>query len=360
MRIVEYPYDRRLPAQITGLHFAADGRSLVAMMRLQSEVLYPCRWDLQQQAVIEADVGIGVEEDAGFAPEVAFSPDERFLAYVYIERGPELSLRLVDRSAPAKSPRRERRLTAWASHRCCQAYLALQFSPDGRTLIAAVVNTAEEEDASDDAATGIYHWSVARVVRNRGSKYEGHLLPDRGYLPLANPDVQAVYGLGKSLTFAPDGSTLAAGLWKDRVLCLEFPSGKGRPTPAVGTRRNLGGWPLAFSPDGGALAVADETVTLYEAGTGDQRVVLPAGPAVRVFRASRPVVRDLAFDPTGRILATANGDPVVRWWDGATGSPLRSFDWGIGPVAAVAFSPDGCLCAAAGERGRVAVWDVID
>src|SRR5262249_61155907 len=104
---------------------------------------------------------------------------------------------------------------------------------------------------------------------------------------MTDPNSNGLYGLGKSLALTPDGSTLAAGLWKDRILCLEFPSGKGRPTPAVGKRRNLGGWPLAFSPDGGALAVGDETVTLYEASTGGRRVVLPAGPAGRFYRGAR-------------------------------------------------------------------------
>src|SRR5262245_11410856 len=325
MRVIQVLDDHRLPSEVTALHFSADGRSLVAMVRMETWVLYPRRWDLHQNAVVEDGVGIGCQEDTGFAPELAFSPDERFLSYVFIERGPELSLRLVDRSAKAKSRTRERRLTPWAGCRSCLGYLSLQFTPDGRTLVAAVMNQAEEGDHAigEVGATGIYCWSLARVLKGRGKTWDKHLLADKRFLPLADPDVQAWHGVGKSLAISPDGSALAVGLWKDRVRYVEFPSGIDRPAPAVGTRRNLGAWPLAHSPDGRTLAVADETVTLYDASTGASRVVLPPGPPVQAFvhgRKPRPIVRDLAFSPNGRLLATIHGDPVVRWWDAASGA----------------------------------------
>jgi hypothetical protein len=44
-------------------------------------------------------------------------------------------------------------------------------------------------------------------------------------------------------------------------------------------------------------------------------------------------------------------------WDAlSAGPPLRVFQWGVGPVYAVAFDRDG-LRAAAGHSG-VMVWDV--
>lgn len=44
-------------------------------------------------------------------------------------------------------------------------------------------------------------------------------------------------------------------------------------------------------------------------------------------------------------------------WDTATWEPARQFAWDIGRLRSVAFSPDGTLCAAGSDTGRVVVWD---
>ena len=64
------------------------------------------------------------------------------------------------------------------------------------------------------------------------------------------------------------------------------------------------------------------------------------------------------FSPDGRRILTGAHDGALRVWDATDGSAVRSFDWQIGPVTAVAFAPDGLTCAAAGLNGNVVVWDV--
>ena len=68
----------------------------------------------------------------------------------------------------------------------------------------------------------------------------------------------------------------------------------------------------------------------------------------------------LAFAPHGRRIVTGGIDSTVGVWDALSGGPpLRVFQWGVGPVYAVAFDRDGLRAAAVGHSG-VIVWDVDD
>ena len=72
----------------------------------------------------------------------------------------------------------------------------------------------------------------------------------------------------------------------------------------------------------------------------------------------------VAFDPTGRVLATAGKDRTVVLWDVA--DPLHPRQWGAplvghdGTVVTVAFSPDGKTLATGGWDNRVILWDMSD
>jgi hypothetical protein len=368
MRLIRFSIPAGLGrGRLTALHFGPDGRTLAALWRAEANILHLRWWDLRRDAEAGSEFGAVIREDAFTPPDPALSPDHRFLARAANDRGGAQRLEFLDRSAGRP---RERRLTAWEyieeggdpAGLNYQCFLALAFSPDGRYLVAAVAGGDPEDEDAYAPRVGLYRWGVDAVLRGRGPKSAGALLPEPGFfLRMPGPDVIEWAKFGHSLAFAPGGGMLAAGLWNARVLCWEFPSGRELPGPRLKKkRRNPRAWRLAFSPDGRMLAAADEGVALYDTGVAAPRAALPAGPPVTELEGApaRPTVFDLALDPSGRLLATACGEPLVRWWDASTGAKRETFDWGIGGVTAVAFSADGCVCAAGGEDGQVAVWDV--
>jgi WD40 repeat protein len=66
----------------------------------------------------------------------------------------------------------------------------------------------------------------------------------------------------------------------------------------------------------------------------------------------------LAFHPSGRFLAATSNDATVKFYDTATWKVAEAYDWEIGRLRSVAFSPDGMLAAAGGDKGKIVVWDV--
>ncbi|HZY88600.1 MAG TPA: PQQ-binding-like beta-propeller repeat protein, partial [Gemmataceae bacterium] len=173
-------------------------------------------------------------------------------------------------------------------------FLAVAFSPDGRTVAA--------KRYGDGAA--ILAWDAA-------TGKELFTLP--GEHPLA---------------FSPDGKLLATG---DGRL-LDAASGKVRFTLPPG------GVP-AFAPDGKSLAYggADGGVRLWDVATGKELRPLPGptGPALRV-----------ALAPDGRTAAAGYRDGV-RVWDVLSGRELRFRPGGRANFPALEFGPDGKTLAVA-------------
>jgi len=124
--------------------------------------------------------------------------------------------------------------------------------------------------------------------------------------------------------------------------------------------------PTHTGPNGGVFAVAfNRSGTLLVSADGDGTVRLWNPAAERrvgtIQASARNGVRGVAFNPGGTLLASADGDGTVRLWNPATGRPVRVIQADTtGPhagVRAVAFSPSGTLLASADGDGTVRLWN---
>jgi len=162
------------------------------------------------------------------------------------------------------------------------------------------------------------------------------------------------------LHFAPDGKTLGAIAKASKSIRLfETDGGKdvGRLTPPPAGPRSVPSM-FTFSPDGQYVAA--------------QASLAPAGAAVWVWRVAPVAVGvrlpctslrtgPIAFSPDGKALAVVSAGvkdrPVLRLWDPATAKPLHDLGEHNEAAESMLFSPDGrFLVVQTGKHARV--WDV--
>jgi eukaryotic-like serine/threonine-protein kinase len=107
---------------------------------------------------------------------------------------------------------------------------------------------------------------------------------------------------------------------------------------------------VAFSPDGKRIATAsdDGTVKVWDT---------TRGTLIHTLKGHNEVVNGVAFSPDSKRIATASDDGTAKVWDAATGQETLTLNEHTGAVRGVAFSPDGMRIATASDDGTVKVWD---
>ena len=120
------------------------------------------------------------------------------------------------------------------------------------------------------------------------------------------------FGIVHSVSFSPDGKTLASGSLDKTVRLWRLPDGElirtleGHSAPI---------WCLSITPDGRILASGgkDKTVRLWG---------IPSGEHIRTLEEHRDFVVCLAITPDGKILASGSEDRTVRLSNLAWAKPL--------------------------------------
>jgi RNA polymerase sigma factor (sigma-70 family) len=307
-------------AQINSVAFSPDGKWLVSA------------GDNRQLWTWEAKTGKPLRRFAGTSARlVRFSPDGRRLA-----------LLSPDTSFPGRFVHVWDAVTGKELFRLppgdVREVSAVEFSPDGKTLITASWTVKERKEREVICTIRVWDAFTGRSLRS---------FPLVGLHPYC-------------LAVGPDGKTVAVGGASEGGLVRLCDLDRGEETLALlrPPRQPHVVTSLAFSSDGRTLLTGDTwssgtpspptCVRLWELAT--------AQDIYRLDRLGRSVAA-VNFSPDGRLVAAGGGD-LLHLWDVCSGKEVRSYQGHRSSVTSLAFSPDGSRLASGLHNSTVLLWDV--
>ena len=150
-------------------------------------------------------------------------------------------------------------------------------------------------------------------------------------------------------SYAPDGRTVAVGIWDHSVRVVDLETGR-ELLSLVGHSGDV--QCIAYSPDGKeiASAAADRTVRFWDSATGRELFQL-TGDLPKSFR-------KLAFDRAGGRLIFAGDLNSVQIWDIARRAKIRDIRAPADSIYTVAWSPKGDLIATASISSSIRLWEL--
>jgi WD40 repeat protein/tRNA A-37 threonylcarbamoyl transferase component Bud32 len=167
---------------------------------------------------------------------------------------------------------------------------------------------------------------------------------------------------GLALAWSPDGGRLAVS--SDGMVKVWEPDSDSEPV-TLKTATDTSAYEMAWSPEmssgrtGRRLAIpgADKQVHVWDVDAAREVLTL-TGHAVAIHA--------VAWSPDGNRLASGGGNgfkaeppPEVKVWDAGTGRCLFTFRGHARQVSSVGWSPDGRLLASVGIEGKVKVWEPV-
>jgi WD40 repeat protein/transcriptional regulator with XRE-family HTH domain len=246
---------------------------------------------------------------------------------------------------------------AWQAH--TDTTIALNFSPDGRTLASGSWDGSVKLWA---VSSGTLYWEGwhTRSVNSVAFAPDSKLLASSGNdvgVRLWNPQngtmlqtlqhPHPVY----AIAWSPDGSLLASGDFNGGIRLWEMQ--KTPPITCVEILPAHSNWVpgLAFAPNGKTLASAgwDQTVKLWE---------VPSGRLLRIHSEYAERVNRVLWSLDGRTLASCGVDQTIQLWDVEQGSYRAVLHGHSGAIYGLAIAPDNNYLLSGCEDGTLRVWDV--
>ncbi len=243
--------------------------------------------------------------------------------------------------------------------------VGLAFSPDGRVLAVS-----EHDRNGDSSKNRAVFWSLERGLENAA----------RGAAPI----------VCDKMAYSPDGRWLATSGSSGNVTLRDATTGDARVTLCKPFRSIS---EMAWSNDGGTLAVADQTsVSFWDIGTQREMgsVAIPSlvslafspdgnrlagasdtGKAIKSIADVRTNPREIllekasgkelqvAFSADGRTLAGGGSGLSPTIWDAFSGRKLAEFTGKTGSAGRLVFAPGGESLIFSSEDGRIRSWHFV-
>ncbi len=275
----------------------------------------------------------------GVVASLSWSPD-----------GTQLASGSYDSTARLWLPGSQSSALTFTGHK--ESVFAVAWNPDG-TLIASggrdesvqvwtTDGTARYSFSNQGAAVDTIAWSLTGsrlVIGTQGNGARNILLSQRSDAPLGAKSIV------RTVAFSPDGGMLAIGAETGFVGVFEWPSLRRLLYRRVHNGHALA---LAWSPDGTRLA----------SGGSDKVALVLDVSSDRVIRtlAHEGTVNGVAWEPgsTGR-LATASSDGSMRIWE-ADGNAHTAYNGHAGGVTSIAWSTGGL--ATGSTDAAIIIWNI--